>query len=74
MKVVCDTGEKCFVIVFGESSVMNLVLSAKVFFTWFDIEGIKKQAIPTEVSFYPELSASRKDTMLEAVQDWLLQK
>lgn len=31
MKVVCDTGEKFFVVVFGESSVMNLVLSARVF-------------------------------------------
>lgn len=66
--------EKCFVVMFCESSVKNLVLPAKLFFTWFDIEAIKKQGIPTEVSLYPELSSSRKDAMLEVVQDWLLQK
>lgn len=38
MKVECDTGEKCFVVMFCESSVMNIVLTGGFFFTWFDIE------------------------------------
>lgn len=64
MKVMCDTGEKCFVVMFCESSVKNLVLPAKLFFTWFDIEAIKKQAIPTclylEVSLYLELKLQQE--------------